>query len=85
MRADWDHLYGNGMYVEKGTFRDLPGGDLKNTGVIHFFTMDELEILFKELDSDGKPFFRNVMIEFTERSVGGVRDVIAYWMVSCTK
>ena len=80
MRAVNDYLFGNGIYLEKGTYRDVPGGDLENIGVIHFFDIAEIEILFKEGD-----IFKDLEINYLERTTSGLRDKITHWLVSCKK
>ncbi len=84
MRTNWDYLYGNGMFLEKGTLHNIPG-DLSQAGITHFFGLAEIQILFTELGKDGRPFFSKTEINYTETTIGGTKDKVAHWLVSCTK
>ncbi|UCC91688.1 MAG: class I SAM-dependent methyltransferase [Candidatus Aenigmatarchaeota archaeon] len=69
--------YGLGKKIENNTFTNIREGPHKDQGVIHFSSKEELNDFFKK--------FKNVEIEYSERSVDNRRYLISHWIVSGEK
>ena len=71
------HGYGLGEEVEKGTFDKITEGPLKNRGLNHFFTLEEVKGLFCKFDS--------IEIDFTLRSFQNRAGVYKNWVCTGVK
>lgn len=60
--------------VAKNTFTDIPIGDAKGAGIIHFFTIPEMEDFLK-----GK--FKEFNLEYIERTIGSMFYLIAHYII----
>jgi len=65
---------GLGREVEPGTFSDVTEGPAAGTGVCHFFTLEEVERVFRR--------FEDVAVEYSERSLGNRTRVYRHWVVT---
>ena len=72
-----DYSYGTGREIEENTFTDIPQGSFSNLGISHFFSLDEIEKLFKR--------FRNVSVERYERTLEDRSKKVQYWLVTARK
>ena len=77
-RSDRDYLFGCGRKIAENTYTDIPSGDASGTGVMHFFTIPELEGILK-----GR--FRELSIEYTERTINSMSYAIAHYIVTAQK
>ena len=78
MRSTKDYLFGHRAPIAENTFADIPLGAAKGTGVLHFFTIPEIENLLK-----GK--FKEFNLEYTERTIESMSCAIAHYMVTARK
>lgn len=70
-----DSLYRGGKELEKNTFHIKKNVEIPT--IIHFFDDKELKLLWKD--------FSPVEIEYTERTIGGMKINVAHYIVSATK
>lgn len=68
---------GLGTEVETGTFLDIREGPLAGVGLVHFFTLEELQALYRRFDS--------VQIECSNRSMNNRQHWYNLWVVEATK
>jgi hypothetical protein len=61
------------MIIARGSWK----GPFKDKGYVHFFTLDEVELILEK--------FKNVEIERTERTENCMRNRITHWIVNCNK
>jgi len=78
MRSTRDYLFGHGREIAENTFTDIPIGDAKGIGVIHFFTIPEIKNLLK-----GE--FKEFTLEYTERTIESMSYAIAHYIVTARK
>jgi len=78
-RSAKDYLFGHGRKIAENTFTDIPLGNAKGVGKIHFFTVPEIKELL------AKTGFKEFSVEFTERTVENMARVIAHYIVTDRK
>ena len=78
MRSTRDYLCGYGRQIADNTFTDIPVGDARGSGVIHFFTLPEI-------GGSLKGRFREFNIEYTERTINSMSYAIAHYVVTAQK
>jgi SAM-dependent methyltransferase len=78
VRSAKDYQFGRGREVAENTFTDIPEGDAKGVGTIHFFTVPEIEGFLK-----GK--FGELKLEYSERTIEGMSRIIAHYIIVATK
>lgn len=69
--------YGTGTEVEPGTFTEISEGPLAGRGLIHFFTLEEIQEAFQSFD--------RVQIEFSSRSFDERKSLYKLWNVQAVK
>jgi len=78
-RSDKDYLFGHGWKIAENTFTDIPIGDAKGVGKMHFFTVPEIKELL------AKTGFKEFNVEYTERTVENMSYIIAHYIVTARK
>ena len=78
VRSTRDYLFGHGKSIAENTFTDIPIGDAKDTGTIHFFTIPEIKGLLKRR-------FNEFNLEHTERTIESMSYAIAHYIVTARK
>ncbi|MFH1115228.1 MAG: class I SAM-dependent methyltransferase [Pseudomonadota bacterium] len=68
---------GTGVRIEEGTFDNITEGPFAGTGLNHFFTLKEIELLFRS--------FSDLNIEYTERSLRNRTAAYKFWLAEATK
>jgi SAM-dependent methyltransferase len=68
---------GTGEELEPRTYVDISEGPLVGTGVCHFYELDEVERLFAG--------FEDVVVEYSERSLDGRRQLYRHWVVTAVR
>jgi len=61
------------MIIARGSWK----GPFKDKGYVHFFTLDEVELILEK--------FKKLEIERTERTENCMRNRITHWIVNCNK
>ena len=71
--------YGDGLgkEVEPGTFVDIREGPLRGVGLLHFFTLEQVQRLFDR--------FSDVQIEYSTRSLDNRQHHIKQWVIGGVK
>jgi len=73
--GSWGH--GLGKEIEPGTFADIREEPLQGAGLCHFFTLGEVQRLFKR--------FSDVQIEYSVRSLNKQRHYYKHWVIEGVK
>lgn len=69
---------GLGRQLEPGTFVDIGEGPLAGKGLCHFFSAEDLDILFGQR-------FDDLQIDYIHRSCAGGDQLIKHWLVEGTR
>lgn len=66
-----------GREIEPGSITDISDGPLKGVGLTHFFTLEEIQTLFRA--------YSGVKIEYSQWSLNNRQDILKNWVVIATK
>ncbi len=77
VRTSRDYAYGKARKIEEGTFTDYNEFDLKGVGLIHFFSVKDIDALFS--------CFKKHSYEYTERSFDNRKNRITHWVIRAEK
>ena len=69
--------YGLGDEIETGTYTNMREGPLKNRGVSHYFSFDEIQNLFGN--------FTSLEVEYCLYTIDKRQHLVKFWMVTGTK
>jgi SAM-dependent methyltransferase len=69
---------GLGTRLADGTYTDIPEGPLAGTGLVHFFTREEI-------DEDVFAPFSSVEVDYSRRSIGGGAHAYQHWIVQAAR
>lgn len=71
--------YGTGEQLEEHTFRNIVEGSLSGIGTIHFFDKNEIYDLWTEAG------FKNIKIDYNERSDNNGQEMVTHYFVEAEK
>lgn len=71
--------YGKGEKLEEHTYRNITVGSLSEIGTVHFFDKEEIYELWS------KAGFKNIKIDYLERTNNGGADKVSYYIVESEK
>lgn len=71
--------FGTGEDLGNNTYRELTQGCLAHRGTVHFFDLEEIKILWKNVG------FKNIKIDRVKRTDNGGEDTVGYFIVEAEK